>query len=143
MFENMPVTIKLTLVGAFLSLLPACYTITKGTDGTSATLEQTSDASTDFTSSTSSGKGTKEGEARQVQQFAAANFDRLRENMARGDGEHLRTFAYLLGIRENHQAEFFAATKRNYPALFTEPATSGNLLARLDAELQAYPTWRQ
>ena len=143
MFEKMSVTLKLTLIGACLSLLSACAVTTKATDGTSETLQNTSDASTDFTSSTSPRKENREGEARQVQQFASVNFDRLREDMARGDGEHLRTFAYLLGIRENHQAEFFAATKKNYPVLFTEPTNSANLLARLDSELQANPTWRE
>jgi hypothetical protein len=143
MFENMPVTIKFALIGSFLGLLSACAVTTGATDGTSETLQNTSDASTDFTSSTSPHKEAKEGGARQVQQFASVNFDRLREDIARGDGEHLRTFAHLLGIKENHQTEFFAVAKKNYSVLFTEPTTSGNLLARLNTELEPYPTWRQ
>ncbi len=72
------------------------------------------------------------------------NLDRLKEDMARGGGEHLTAFAQLLGVKESHQADFFAVAKRDYPVLFsTEPTTSEQLLARLDTELNAYPSWRQ
>src|SRR5918992_472857 len=57
-------------------------------------------SSSDFTSSTSgkssSGKATNQEEKASL--FAAANFDRLKEDMAKGRGEHLSSFALLLGI---------------------------------------------
>jgi len=77
-----------------------------------------------------------------VKAFAAANIQRLEEDIARGGGEHLSSFAYLLGILDSHRAEFYAMTKQKYPVLFSSnPTTPEQLLARLDAELAAHPQW--
>jgi hypothetical protein len=144
MFKITPVSIKLIIICSFLGLVSACAVTTRSTEGTSETFENTTDASSDFTSSTSPRNDAKHSDAQSVTRFASANLDRLKEDMARGGGEHLTAFARLLGIKEIHQAEFFTVTRQNYPFLFgTEPTTTDDMLARLSTELDAYPTWRQ
>jgi len=144
MFQITPFPIRLIVVGSLMALVSSCAVTTRSTEGTSETLQNTTEASTKFTSSTSPRDEEKDGAARDVKQFATVNLDRLQEDMALGSGEHLTAFAHLLGIRESHQAEFFAVTKQNYPLLFgSGPTTSEDLLARLDTELAAYPAWRQ
>jgi hypothetical protein len=77
-----------------------------------------------------------------VKAFVAANIQRLEEDIARGGGEHLSSFAYLLGILDSHRAEFYSMTKQKFPVLFsTNPTTPEQLLARLDTELDAHPQW--
>ncbi len=144
MFNINSLSIRLMTVVGCMILLSSCAVLTRSTEGTSETLQNTSDASTDFTSSTSPSDEEKKSDAQKVKAFAAVNFDRLKEDMARGSGEHLTAFAHLLGIKETHKSEFFAFTKHNYPTLFgSEPTTSEVMLARLDTELNAHPAWRQ
>ncbi|HBG05272.1 MAG: hypothetical protein A2075_20850 [Geobacteraceae bacterium GWC2_58_44] len=144
MFEIMPVTIRVMLIGSLLAILSACAVTTRSTEGTSETFANTSDATTDLTLSTSPRDKDSDADARNVKQFASVNLDRLQQDMARGGGEHLTAFAHLLGIKETHQPEFFRVTKQNYPKLFgSEPTTAEDMLARLNTELDAYPTWRQ
>jgi len=49
--------------------------------------------------------------------FAQMNFDNLSQEMAQGRGEHLTSLATLMGVPAEHQAEFFAMTQEQYPAL--------------------------
>jgi hypothetical protein len=143
MFQVTPFPIRVAVAGSLMALVSSCAVTTESTKGTSETLQNTSEASTNFTSSTSPRDEGKASDAQNVKRFASVNLDRLREDMARGNGEHLTAFAHLLGVRENQQTEFFAVTKQNYPILFgTEPTTSDEMLARLDTELAAYPAWR-
>lgn len=143
MLQDMPYTVRLMLVGGLTVLLTSCAVTTRSTEGTSETFQNTTDASSDFTSSTSPRDETH-GQAKDVKQFASANLDRLKEDMARGGGEHLTAFAQLLRIKESRQPEFFTATKTNYPVLFSsERTTSEEMLAKLTTELDAHPTWRQ
>lgn len=143
MSEMMSVTIKFMLVGSLMVVLSACAVTTRSTEGTSETFHNTSDASTELTMSTSP-RDEDKSDAQNVKEFASVNLDRLKQDMARGGGEHLTAFAHLLGIKENHQQEFFRVTKQNYPVLFSsEPTSSEDMLARLNSELEAYPTWRQ
>lgn len=135
---------KLIVIASFMGLLSACAVTTRSTEGTSETLENTTDASSEFTSSTSPRNEARHSDPQRVTQFASANLDRLKEDMARGGGEHLTALAQLLGIKEIHRSEFFTVTRQNYPSLFgTEPTTSEDMLARLSTELDAYPSWRQ
>lgn len=137
-------SIRAIVAGSLMALASSCAVTSDATKGTSDTLHNTTDASTKFTSSTSGRDEGKSSDAQNVKEFASINLDRLREDMARGSGEHLTAFAQLLGVRENYQAEFFAATKQNYPILFaSEPTTSDEMLARLDTELAGHPSWRQ
>jgi hypothetical protein len=136
--------IRFIAIAGLMALVSSCAVTTRSTEGSSETFQNTSEASTEFTSSTSPRDEEEKSEALKVKRFAAANLDRLKEDMARGNGEHLTVFAHLLGIKETHQSEFFTVTKQNYPVLFgSEPTTSEDLLTRLDTELNANPVWRQ
>lgn len=141
---NLTSLMKVMTVVAFMVMLSSCAVTTRSTEGTTETLANTSEASTDFTSSTSPRGEEKDSQAHKIKAFAAVNIDRLKEDMARGNGEHLAAFSHLLGITETHQAEFFALTKQKYPILFSsEPTTPEDLLAKLNTELNDHPGWRQ
>jgi hypothetical protein len=136
--------VKLIAIVGFTVMLSACAVTTRSTEATTETIENTSEASTDFTSSTSPRDEEKDSQAHKIKTFAAVNIDRLKEDMARGNGEHLTAFAHLLGIPEIHRAEFFALTKQKYPILFnSEPTTSEDMLAKLNTELNDHPGLRQ
>ncbi len=138
-----PFSFRPLLFGSLMVLLSSCAVVTKSMEGSSETFQNTSEASTKFTSSTSPRDEEKTSDAQNIKLFAKVNIDRLREDIALGSGEHLTALAHLLGIKENHRAEFFAVTKRNYPTLFvSEPTSSDDMLARLNTELAAYPAWR-
>jgi hypothetical protein len=142
MKKMMPLTIILVSL-AFMVVLSSCAVTTNTTEGTTETFENTTEVSTDFTSSTSPG-GDDEAKAEKTRAFAAANLERLREDMARGGGEHLASLAHLLGVSPNHREDFFVLTREKYSVLFTsEPTMPEDLLARLDTELGAHPRWRQ
>jgi hypothetical protein len=72
--------------------------------------------------------------------FAAANFDRLKEDMAKGQGEHLTSFAMLLGIPKEQQAEFYIFTQEKFPVMFpSEQVTADEMVATLTRELSNHP----
>ena len=52
-----------------------------------------------------------------VNVFAAANYDSLSQEMARGGGEHLASLAELMGIPEESRAQFFALAQTQYATL--------------------------
>ena len=54
---------------------------------------------------------------RKVIVFAAINFENLSQEMAQGRGEHLASFATLMGVPAEHQAEFFSMTQEKYTSL--------------------------
>ncbi|MEZ5585340.1 MAG: DUF3015 family protein [Candidatus Competibacteraceae bacterium] len=77
---------------------------------------------------------------RQISEFVAANFSRLKEDMAAGQGEYLTSLATLLEIERVQQAYFFAFTQQQFPVLFSsEQTTAEQLLATLYRELAAHP----
>ena len=73
-----------------------------------------------------------------VRHFASQKFDRLAEDMARGQGEHLDALSHLLQIHEGDRQDFQAFAQRNFAALFAhDQVTVGEwleTLARLMAE---------
>lgn len=70
--------------------------------------------------------------------YVAANFDQIKQDMARGDGEYLTTLAALMEVAPADRAAFYTLTKDRFAALAT-PADADGLLARLDAALAADP----
>ena len=75
-----------------------------------------------------------------IEVFAAANFDYLKADMARGQGDHLSTFALLLGIPPEQQAEFFSFTQDKFPVLFpSERVASSAMVTALTSELSRHP----
>jgi hypothetical protein len=61
--------------------------------------------------------------------FAEVNFESLAQEMAKGQGEHLTAFAYLLGCPEDGVNDFGRLTQRNYTQIFNrEPMTALELV---------------
>lgn len=142
MLQRKPAATRLLLIGSFIAIVSGCAVTTRSTEGTSETLQNTTDASSDFTSSTSPRDETRRNDQK-VKQFASVNRDRIREDAARGGGEHLAAFAYLLGVKQERQPEFFQAARENYSQLFASERTTDDLVAQLSAEVEAHPTWRR
>ncbi len=135
---------KITVLAGFLLFISSCAVTERSLEGSTETFENTSDASTDFTSSTSPREDKKESDAQKAKAFAAANFDHLKSDMARGGGEHLAAFSHLLGISKAHQSDFFVYTREQYPVLIKSSSTdSEEMLAKLDTALSAHPEWKQ
>ena len=69
-----------------------------------------------------------------------ANFDRLKEDMARGRGDRLTALALLLGIPPEQQAEFFTLAQEKFSVLFpSEQVASTEMVAALTRELSSHP----
>jgi hypothetical protein len=132
------------LIIAVLSLssfICSCAVTTAPTEASSDTFENTTDASSKFTSSTSTGSDS--GDSAQNEQalaFSRVQLERIKTDMAVGGGEHLAALATLLGVPSDNQPQFFALTKANFSTLFgSEQTTAEELLARLDNQLDAHP----
>lgn len=133
--------VALTAVVAAV-LLSSCAVTTRSMEGTTETLANTSEASTETTSSTSPRDDVARADARTLA-FTRANLARLRTDMAAGGGEHLATLGSLLRVSPVREGEFFALTRERFDALFdSERTTADQLLARLDRELASRPQLR-
>jgi hypothetical protein len=96
--------------------------------------------------SVSTGDGKTSGAAVAMNQeekiavVTVANFDRLKEDMARGQGDRLTAFAVLLQIPQEQQAEFFTLTQEKFPVLFPSGQVAANeMIATLTRELSYHP----
>jgi len=79
-----------------------------------------------------------------IQEFARVNFEKLKEDMALGQGEYLASLAALMGEEKARQAEFFAFTKEKFPSVFSsDQITSNEMLATLNRELLADPRFNK
>jgi hypothetical protein len=109
-----------------------------------ATFDTTSDGITNFLSSTTPGAWfTSEGLVKdqyKITAFTTLNFQNLKEDMARGQGEYLTSLGTLIGVPADYQAEFFALAQAKYPFLVSSDRTTpGEMLAALSRELSASP----
>ena len=69
--------------------------------------------------------------------FAAANSDVLNVEMAQGQGNHLASLADIMGISEQHRADFYSLTQKKYEAL--SAADTATMLSALDNEMSSHP----
>lgn len=124
-----------------LCVIYACAVTTDATESSSRTIENTTDATSRFTSSTSPGDDTAEYSKRErALAFSKVELERIKTDMAVGGGEHLTSLATLLGVPPYNQQDFFALTKANFGTLFDSEQTSAEeLLTRLEDELSANP----
>jgi len=124
-----------------LCFIYACAVTNSSTESSSQTFQNTTDASSKFTSSTSPGSDSSESAKKeQALAFSKMNLERIKTDMAVGGGEHLTSLATLMEIPAYNQQEFFTITKSNFSTLFSsEQTTAEELLARLDDELNANP----
>lgn len=76
----------------------------------------------------------------QTTEFATVNLERLRNDMAAGQGEYLASLAVLLEVEPSRQPAFFALTRDRFAVLFpNDQTTAVDMLATLDRELRADP----
>jgi len=109
------------------------------TNGTSQAVTDLTEPTKEFTSSTSprswfAGDGTLKAEHK-VMAFTVLNYDNLKENIARGQGEYLASFASLVDVPEEGHAEFFAVAQALYPAVYGDGIRPVDSVNRLIAEL--------
>ena len=116
----------------FQLILVSLLLIMVGTSGCTlkATLDTTTDGTTEFLSSTT-GKSwwtedglIKSGEHARV--FVATNYDNLLQEMAQGKGEYLHAFGTILGVPPHQQLVFQQLTQACYPALAEITFSHGN-----------------
>jgi hypothetical protein len=118
-------------------LVSSCAVTEDALKASSETLHNTSEASSDFTSSTS--HKDDQTKPRDVKQFSENNLQRLRENMAVGSGPHLASLADLLGVPVARRPAFYRLTKDQYANLFTSDSTSATeMLVRLESQLEQH-----
>lgn len=132
---------RVVAVLGVMSILYACAVTNSSTESSSQTFQNTTDASSKFTSSTSPGSDSSDSAKKeQALAFSKMNLERIKTDMAVGGGEHLTSLATLMEIPAYNQQEFFTLTKSNFSTLFSsEQTTAEELLARLDDELNANP----
>jgi len=83
----------------------------------------------------------RKADSGKIRHYASNNFDRLAEDMARGDGEHLAAFASLLGLADSDYDEFAAFSQENFERLFPhDDVTVGEFLAALGHEMAQHET---
>lgn len=120
--------LSLLALSALLFTIPACTT-------------KTTPNPTDTTSSTTPGAYfTQDGLLKadqKVQAFTAFNFEHLKDEMARGQGEYVTSLGTLLGVPADRHPEFFTFAREHYPVLFTSDRTTpGEMVAALNQTLQ-------
>jgi hypothetical protein len=77
-----------------------------------------------------------------VNVFAAANYDSLSQEMARGGGEHLASLAELMGVPEESRPAFFAVAQAQYATLVESGNTTpAALIQTLQNGMETQPTF--
>jgi hypothetical protein len=76
--------------------------------------------------------------------FAELNFENLSQEMAQGQGEHLASLATLMGVPDEHQAEFFAMTQERYISLVkTGEASPVAMVKAINSAIATHPVLAQ
>ena len=139
---NISASLRLLGVMGLTIAVSSCAVTIDSLKASSETIHNTTDASSDFTSSTSPREAKTPYQGAKA--FTSYNFARLREDMAIGGGEHLASLAALLNIPDSNRPAFFRFTKERFSAWFnSEQATPDEVLAKLTAELADHPERRQ
>ena len=100
------------------------------------TSKATVDTFAKFTSSTSPGSWINADgviqESQKARMFASVAFENLEQDVARGNGEYLRSLAVLMKIPAGEQDEFRSLSQRQYSRLFaSDQRTAESMLATL------------
>jgi hypothetical protein len=75
-----------------------------------------------------------------VNVFAAANYENLSQEMARGGGEHLASLAELMGVPENQRSDFFGLAQVQYATLIQSgDGTPEGMIKTLQNAMSAHP----
>ncbi len=95
-----------------LCFIYACAVTNSSTESSSQTFQNTTDASSKFTSSTSPGSDSSDSAKKeQALVFSKMNLERIKTDMAVGGGEHLTSLATLLEIPSLQPTGIFRANK--------------------------------
>ena len=122
----MKLFLNVALIAALGVFAGACTVVTDPSSGSSA--------------ASSGGSSSSASASQQTAEFARANLERLRNDMAAGQGEYLGSLAALLGVGSNQQPAFFAFAKDKFTVLFpSERTTATEMLATLEREMRADP----
>ena len=110
-----------------------------------ATTNSTTDGVNNFLSSTTAKSWvTEDGlvkKEEKVEAFVAINFENLKQDMARGQGEYLTSLGTLLEIPTGHRQKFYLLARAKYPLLISsERTTPDAMLAGLFREMSANKT---
>jgi len=100
------------------------------------TSKATVDTFAKFTSSTSPGDWINADgviqESHKARLFAAVAFENLEQDIARGNGEYVRSLAVLMKIPEGEQDEFRSLSQKQYSRLFaSDQRTAESMLTTL------------
>lgn len=69
--------------------------------------------------------------------FIDGNKEKLARDMSTGSGETLESLAKLMGVTEEHKGAFFKATKDNFASIYSDKATTEQVVASLKQVLAA------
>lgn len=120
-----------TLIAVVGLSVGACTIVTDPSSGSSATTGGSSNAA--FMN-----------RQQQIAEFASVNLERLRNDMATGQGEYLASLATLLDVEPSRQPAFFALTRDQFATLFPDDrTTAAEMLATLDRAMRADPRFGQ
>lgn len=126
----MKLLLNATLIATLGLAAGACTVVTDPSSGSSAA-----------SSSTEAGFLNRQ---QQIAEFATVNFERLKVDMAAGQGEYLGSLATLMEIPARDQPAFFALVQQKFPVLFpTDQTTAATMLTTLRQELRADPRFGQ
>jgi len=96
----------------------------------------------DFLSSTTPGAWSKDGllraEHRQIV-FATYNYDSVKRDIARGEGEHLASLATLLGVATSRNQEFGLLAQARYLEVESPKTSPEEILTSMRAIVRDHP----
>ncbi|MDF0644657.1 MAG: DUF3015 family protein [Nitrospira sp.] len=117
------------------ALLSGACTVTESVKGTLGDIS-------DFISSTTPGAWSKDGllraEHRQIV-FATHNYDSVKRDIARGQGEHLASLGTLLGVAASRSQEFGLLAQARYTEVESPKTSPEDLLSSMRAIVQEHP----
>jgi hypothetical protein len=74
--------------------------------------------------------------------FAAANYESLSQEMARGGGEHLASLAELMGVPEESRPEFYTIAQNRYANLVESgDTTPAAMIQTLQTGMESQPSF--
>ena len=119
--------LNVALIAALGLCASACTVVTDPSSGASGA-----------SSGSSGGSSSSDNTSQQTSEFARANLEQLRNDMAAGQGEYLDSLATLLGVSSSQQPAFFTFTKDKFSVLFpSEQTTATEMLVTLEREMKA------
>lgn len=77
-----------------------------------------------------------------VQAFMAFNFEYIKQDMAKGQGEFLESLSTLMEIPSDRRASFYAHAQSRYPFVVNQQSSAQETLVQLVGYQQAASLWR-